>query len=274
MPLGFSPPDMADAHAVGLQAAWRWPSLAAQVATIPAFYMQMLGGPQARWAIVIYLAAALVQVLALAHVARATRRPMTHVQRNWLTVLLVFGLLMCPLLPSGGDEHDFLAFALGVALLTLWHMVWMMRRSFARGSVPHLLLVAVVVLILCGAGFWWLEPRAQSLEDGMWLAFTTAATVGYGDIVPTTTASKVFSVFVVLLGFGVLSLVTAAIAASWIESDERRIEREILHDMHRQLGSVRAELASLREAIRMADGTSQRRPGEEHAPPLSHPSGL
>jgi voltage-gated potassium channel len=73
--------------------------------------------------------------------------------------------------------------------------------------------------------------------------------VGYGDIVPTTTASKVFSVFVVLLGFGVLSLVTAAIAASWIESDERRIEREVLRDLHRQLGSIRDELASLRKAM-------------------------
>ena len=128
-------------------------------------------------------------------------------------------------------------------------MVWLMRRSFARGSVPHLLMLAAATLVLCGVGFWWLEPRALSLEDGMWLAFTTAATVGYGDIVPTTSASKIFSVFVVLLGFGVLSLVTAAIAASWVETDERRIEREILHDLHKQLRSVRSEMALLRAAL-------------------------
>ena len=80
----------------------------------------------------------------------------------------------------------------------------------------------------------------------MWLAFTTAATVGYGDVVPTTPASKIFAVFVVLLGFGVLTMVTAAIATSWIETEERRIEREILHDMRTRIGKVDADLAALR----------------------------
>ena len=120
----------------------------------------------------------------------------------------------------------------------------------SRGSLPYLLLMALAVLGLCGLGFWWLEPSAKSFEDGLWLAFTTAATVGYGDIVPTTTASRIFSVFVVLLGLGVLTLVTAAIAAQLVESEERRIEREILRDMHHQLRSVHAELAALRDEVR------------------------
>jgi voltage-gated potassium channel len=59
----------------------------------------------------------------------------------------------------------------------------------------------------------------------------------------------VFSVVVVLLGFAVLSLVTATIAASWVESSEREIEREILRDMHGQIGKLRAELAELRKAM-------------------------
>ena len=46
----------------------------------------------------------------------------------------------------------------------------------------------------------------------------TASTLGYGDLIPSTHASRVFSVFVVLLGFGVLSFVTAAIAATFVES--------------------------------------------------------
>lgn len=264
---GFASPPDADVRAVRLQSLWRWPSLIAQVITIPAFYMQLLGGPQAHWALSIYLAAAVLQGLALVHVARATRHAMTHVRRNGLVVVLIVGLLMCTVLPPGDDAHGALALRLAVALLTLVYMVWLMRRSFARGSVPHLLMLAVGVLVLCGAGFWWLEPRAVSLEDGMWLAFTTAATVGYGDIVPTTSASKIFSVFVVLLGFGVLSLVTAAIAASWVESDERRIEREILHDMHQQLRTVRHDVALLREALQEREPHRHRTDGAGPGPP-------
>jgi voltage-gated potassium channel len=104
------------------------------------------------------------------------------------------------------------------------------------------------VLGFCGVGFWALEPRVHSLGDGMWLAFTTAATVGYGDIVPSTPASKIFSVFVVLLGYAVLSLVTAAIAAFWVESSEREMEADILRAMHAELRELRDEVAALRDA--------------------------
>jgi voltage-gated potassium channel len=112
--------------------------------------------------------------------------------------------------------------------------------------------VSLAVLLACGLGFWWLEPTTPDLASGLWLAFTTAATVGYGDLVPTTPASRIFAVFVVLLGFGVLSLVTAAIAAHWVETEERRMEREILRDMRRELGQLRQELVSLRAAVQAA----------------------
>ena len=87
------------------------------------------------------------------------------------------------------------------------------------------------------------------MADGLWLAFTTAATVGYGDIVPSTPASKIFSVFVVMLGYGVVSLVTAAIATKWVETEERAIEREVLRDMHHQMDALRQEVAGLREQM-------------------------
>jgi voltage-gated potassium channel len=111
------------------------------------------------------------------------------------------------------------------------------------------LLAAAALLLLCGVVYWRIEPTTPTLGDAVWLAFATAATVGYGDLVPTTPASKMFSVVVVLLGFAVLSLVTAAVAASWVESREREIEREILRDLHRQVGALRAEVAALRETF-------------------------
>ena len=52
--------------------------------------------------------------------------------------------------------------------------------------------------------------------------------------------------FVVLLGYAVLSLVTAAIAAMWVETSERRLESDLLRDLHVQLRSVHEELAELK----------------------------
>jgi hypothetical protein len=56
----------------------------------------------------------------------------------------------------------------------------------------------------------------------------------------------------VLLGYGVLSLVTASVAAMFVGSQERKVEREILHDMHAQLKLVRQEIATLRDSIEAA----------------------
>lgn len=112
--------------------------------------------------------------------------------------------------------------------------------------LPGVIIAGLGIFGVCGLGFWWLEPNVRSWGDGLWLAFTTAATVGYGDIVPSTPASKVFAVFVVLLGLALLSLVTASIAALWVQTEERRIEREILNDLHREMRQVRVELAELR----------------------------
>jgi voltage-gated potassium channel len=111
------------------------------------------------------------------------------------------------------------------------------------------LVVASALLGLCGVVYMAVEPRTPTLADGLWLAFTTAATVGYGDVVPTTTAAKLFSIVVVLIGFAVLSLVTASIAAIWVESSERVIEQEMLHDLHARIHALGGEIAALRSEL-------------------------
>jgi voltage-gated potassium channel len=115
------------------------------------------------------------------------------------------------------------------------------KRLITRRGLIYSLLLCVAILSLGGVGFWALEPRALTLADGLWLAFTTAATVGYGDIVPSTHASRAFAVLVVLLGLAVLSLVTASLAAMFVETEERQIERDLMHE----IGALRSEVRSL-----------------------------
>ncbi len=123
---------------------------------------------------------------------------------------------------------------------------WQQRKRFiSRRGLIYSLLLCVVILGLGGIGFWILEPRALTLSDGLWLAFTTAATVGYGDIVPSTHASRIFSVLVVLLGLAVLSLVTASVAARFVETEERQIERDLMEE----IGNLRTEVRSLRDEV-------------------------
>ena len=236
----------------------RWPVLLALTLTIPAFYVELLDGAPTPLAAAAYAVAALVvaanEWLGARRARRSTFGRQVSTWRLMVVVTLVFGLLLAAALPPSAGSPVVLGVRGVTALLTLIYMIWSLQRLFERGSLPVLLLLALTVLALCGGGFWWLEPRAPTLADGLWLAFTTAATVGYGDIVPTTPAAKIFAVFVVLLGYGVLSLVTAAISAMWVESSERRLERDILRDMHREVGQLRKEMVALREELRVARG--------------------
>lgn len=114
-------------------------------------------------------------------------------------------------------------------------------RFFTYRRLGYPLALSLTILLLGGVGFWVLEPKVETLSDGLWLAFTTAATVGYGDIVPSTHSSRAFAVVVVMLGLAVLSLVTASVAAVFVGNEERDFERELMQEIR----ALRAEVAAL-----------------------------
>lgn len=116
---------------------------------------------------------------------------------------------------------------------------------FTRRGLAYSVGLSFCILGFGGVGFWIIEPHVGSFTDGLWLAFTTAATVGYGDIVPSTPASRLFAVVVVLLGLGVLSIVTASVAALFVETEERQIERDLMQE----IGQLRAQVAALERTL-------------------------
>ena len=125
------------------------------------------------------------------------------------------------------------------------------KVHIARQGVFYSLLLCGVIMLLGGVGFWLLEPRVHTIADGLWLAFTTAATVGYGDIVPSTHGSRLFAVIMVLLGLAVLSLATASLAAIFVEKDvEEGEELQIEHQLMREIRHLREEVQSLRDEIK------------------------
>jgi voltage-gated potassium channel len=262
--LALAPRD--NPRATRAERQWRWPTVLSLTATIPAFYAELLQAMPTGLANGAYLLAAAVLAGSLWQVSRRSYHPLSHLLANPVEVLLILGLLAAALLPASNLSPAALGLRLAVSFLTLLRMVWAMKHLITRGGLAYMLLMAVLVLAVCGLGFWWLEPTAHSLSDGLWLAFTTAATVGFGDMVPTTAASKIFSVFVVLLGYGTLSLVTAAIATSWVETEERRVEREIMRDMRREVATVRDELAALRRDLNLRRNADHEQASHAPAP--------
>jgi voltage-gated potassium channel len=60
------------------------------------------------------------------------------------------------------------------------------------------------------------EANILNFWDGLWWAFTTITTVGYGDKYPISGEGRILAVFLMVLGISLLGVVTATIAAWFV----------------------------------------------------------
>lgn len=63
------------------------------------------------------------------------------------------------------------------------------------------LILIIFVPIIGTIGFYLLEPTVDTIWEAFYFTVITIFTVGYGDVYPTTTASQILAVIVVVLGF-------------------------------------------------------------------------
>ena len=168
--------------------------------------------------------------------------PWRYVTENWLNVIVVASSIASVL----GATIEWIAVTrvlrVATAGLVLVRAVTGFalplhpaRRADARRHRPMFLAVA-------GAMFYWLEPEIRSYWDGLWLAFITGATVGYGDFYPRTGGGRVVAVFVVLVGWALLSLFTANIVAA---VHRRATSARLREELHRDIRDLRAEIGQL-----------------------------
>lgn len=229
-----------------------WLMLAVALLTVPTFYLEI----HYQTGFLKHLGQALDLIIVLAFTAEfiwmhhVVAQKSLYIMHNWLNLLIILGAAIS----LTGIQSEWLPlarlFRLAYVSLMIARLLGSVRNLFTPGAVPYLLAWMVIIMLLSGGGFYWLEPTVHSYSQGLWLAFTTGATVGYGDIVPTTDASRLFAAAMVVLGFAMLSVVTASIAAFFIGEDERKMRGELHHDireLRKEVHKLRAELTAHRE---------------------------
>jgi voltage-gated potassium channel Kch len=85
---------------------------------------------------------------------------------------------------------------------------------------------------------------------GMWWAIQTVTTVGYGDVVPGSTAGKVIATFLMLGGLSLFAVVTGAITSAFVAERQRNMTGDDpvagrLDEMATKLDALQAEVARL-----------------------------
>ena len=96
----------------------------------------------------------------------------------------------------------------------------------ARDPEERAPLLLVVSLLIVGAVFYPIV-EGWSVLDAVFFSTMSLATVGYGDLVPTTSLGKIFTIVYVLVGIGILvSFFTTLTSLTLQLQNRRRRERE------------------------------------------------
>lgn len=150
-----------------------------------------------------------------------------YLKENWMSIVIIIGGL-----PAIWGAHAFYAGAVRtLRLLVMFGILFKISRDIrailARHHLGITLLICFVFLVISGMVISVLDPAFDGPIDGIWWAWVTITTVGYGDIVPSTNEGRLFGGILILIGISMFSLLTASFSVFFIEKDEHQmIERE------------------------------------------------
>ncbi|MFC0559540.1 potassium channel family protein [Halalkalibacter alkalisediminis] len=97
---------------------------------------------------------------------------------------------------------------------------WILIRTLLA-HIPLVVKLAFAVIstgVSVGAVVHILEPnKFPSWFDGIWWAFVTVSTVGYGDFVPESTMTRVLAILLIFVGVGFMTLLVTSFAGAAVQ---------------------------------------------------------
>lgn len=149
---------------------------------------------------------------------------------NWVNLVII--ILGFPILweefPAAGVLRSLRLIVMAGILI---HISSTARRILARNHLGTTLLVGFIITVMAGFLIAGLDPAIETPWDGIWWAWVTVTTVGYGDVVPVSTEGRLFASFLILMGIGIFSMLTASFSAFFVSRDEKMViqrEQQIL----------------------------------------------
>jgi voltage-gated potassium channel Kch len=91
------------------------------------------------------------------------------------------------------------------------------RAVTPRGAAIVIATATIAITVVTGVAMTIVDrENYPTIGSGLWWAVQTSTTVGYGDNVPTTVAGRLVAAFVMLVGIGFLTVITAAITSTFV----------------------------------------------------------
>jgi voltage-gated potassium channel len=110
------------------------------------------------------------------------------------------------------------------------------------------LVTAVLIFLLDRRDF-------PNLGVSLWWSVQTVTTVGYGDFVPHNAEGRLLGGIVMLLGVSLVAVVTASIAAAFVQSAKVRAIAEPEHPLASKLDEITERLDRIEAAVSRSPGS-------------------
>jgi voltage-gated potassium channel len=98
-----------------------------------------------------------------------------------------------------------------------------------------------------------------SLGLAFWWALQTVTTVGYGDVVPTTTTGMVVGGIEMMIGISLISLLTAAVTSVVIQRGETASREEDRAHLEETAQTILAAIAEINDRLDKLESQSRQR---------------
>jgi len=89
----------------------------------------------------------------------------------------------------------------------------------SKKNIAYILFIVPLLIVVGAVVFHYLEN--WDWLDSFYFAVTTITTVGYGDFSPTRPETKLFVIFYILVGVGVMLYGLSTLGQYWVERRER-----------------------------------------------------
>ena len=177
-----------------------------------------------------------------------------YLRNNWMNVVII--IIGLPLFLGLNTYSGVMRLVRILILIDLsMHMGSSIQRLLSQNSLGPTFAGSAIVIFMAGFMIAGIDPAFKSASEGIWWAWVTVTTVGYGDLVPATNIGRIFAGILILVGLGLISLLTASIAAMSIEKAEARHQstnkdstKIKIEALESQLNRIESKLDELAEA--------------------------
>jgi voltage-gated potassium channel Kch len=123
------------------------------------------------------------------------------------------------------------------------------QRSFETGHILWLVVASITTLVVVFGVVMWVVDRKDfpTVGNGLWWAVQTVTTVGYGDVVPTTTGGRFIATGLMIIGYASLSLLTGIVASLLVS-------RRTAAQAHEAIVEIEKRLAGIEQLLRAERG--------------------